>query len=131
MKNTIYIILSMIFITIMSFNVHVMNVRAADPPTFKGGLNVLKEKIAGPDASISEASATEILTNMIQWLLGLVAVLALMSIIIGGIMYILSIGNENMAAKAKKAILYAIIGLLVVGLSFAIISVVETFLTGS
>lgn len=54
----------------------------------------------------------------------LVGLLAAIMIIYGGIKYIIARGDENAAEEAKKTILYAVIGLIVIGLSGAIIKFV-------
>jgi uncharacterized membrane protein YjfL (UPF0719 family) len=61
-------------------------------------------------------------------LLGLSAVLAVAAIIWGAVMFIISIGNEKRVETAKKIILWAVIGLLVVGLSFLIVRFVGQIL---
>lgn len=65
-----------------------------------------------------------VLTNVVNWLLGLAGILALLALVWGGIRYITALGNESTAAEAKKIITWAIIGLLVVGGSYAIINTV-------
>lgn len=86
---------------------------------------------AGANSGLYQGtSAGGLLKSIILWLLSLVAVLALLAFIVGGIMYIISFGDEGRAEKAKNIILYAVIGLLVVGASFLIIQVIATFLKG-
>ena len=68
------------------------------------------------------------LMKLINWLLSLVAILATIAIVWGGIMYILALGNENRASLAKRIIGYAILGLVIVILSYAIISTARAFL---
>lgn len=83
--------------------------------------------VAGIAGLPSTAAHTpgSLLQSVINWLLSLVAVLALLALIVGGVMYILSFGSEDLAKRAKRIIMYAIIGLLVVFLSFAILSAVQ------
>lgn len=52
----------------------------------------------------------------------LVSVLALIYIIIGGVKYITSAGDEKGFSSAKNTILYAIIGLIVIGLAAVIVN---------
>jgi len=58
---------------------------------------------------------------------GLIAVLFL---IIGGYRYIVSAGNEEAAEKAKKTIQNAIIGLVVIILSYTLVTVIFRSLSG-
>jgi hypothetical protein len=61
-------------------------------------------------------------------LLGLVGLIAVIAVIYGGVRYILSGGDEDAAKDAKRIILYAVIGLIVIGLSAAIVNfVIELF----
>ncbi len=57
--------------------------------------------------------------NVFLTLSGLIAVIV---IIYGGLRYVLSRGDEQEAATAKNVILYAVIGLIVIGLSAAIVN---------
>ena len=56
-------------------------------------------------------------TNLIQWVVGISGVVAAVFLIIGGISYITSSGDSNKLQKAKSTILYAIIGLIIVALA--------------
>lgn len=62
-----------------------------------------------------------IILNGIILILGLVAVIF---IIIGGVNYITSSGDANKVKKAKDTILYAVIGLIICALAFAIVNFV-------
>ena len=60
-------------------------------------------------------------TNTILYIVGIIAVIML---IIGGIRYVLSGGDAKKVTDAKNTILYAIIGLVICFLSFAIVNFV-------
>ena len=65
------------------------------------------------------------LVNTLLYILGAISVLV---IIIGGIMYVTSGGNSGSVTKAKNTILYAIVGLIVAFLAYAIVNwVVDAF----
>lgn len=72
----------------------------------------------------------DFIVTAIELLLGLSAVLAVGAIIWGGIQIITSAssGGEHKVMTGKKTILYAIIGLIVIGLSFLIVALVATAL---
>lgn len=59
--------------------------------------------------------------NMLLFIIGIVAVI---SIIIGGIMYTVSSGDQGKIKTAKDTILYAVVGLVVAILAFAIVNFV-------
>lgn len=67
-------------------------------------------------------------TNTILYIVGIVAVIML---IIGGIRYVISGGDSKKVTDAKNTILYAIIGLVIAFLAFAIVNFVVSALPGS
>ena len=78
--------------------------------------------------------ASNDLNGMIQIIIntvfGIIGVVAVIMIIIGGVNYTMSQGDSTKVQKAKNTILYGIIGLVVVLLSFAIVSFVLNGLNG-
>ena len=73
---------------------------------------------------------SDLLTSIIQWLLGLVAMLALLALIVGGVRIMTAFGNEQQVAAGKKIILWAIIGLAVVLGAYAIITLISSTILG-
>ena len=71
-----------------------------------------------------------IIVKVIRWLLRILAALAVMVLIIAGIMYILSGGDEGRASTAKTWIIYAIIGLIVALLGWVIVSIISNLVAG-
>ena len=67
-------------------------------------------------------------TNVILYIVGIVAVIML---IIGGIRYIVSGGDSKKVTDAKNTVLYAIIGLVICFLAFAIVNFVISSLPAS
>jgi len=68
----------------------------------------------------------EILVNLMQLMLKIVGVLGVISLVIAGIIYLISAGNEDMAETGKRAIIYSIIGIVV---SVAGLIVIQTVIT--
>ncbi len=66
-------------------------------------------------------SSVSIIINILIFIIGLVAVIML---IVGGFRYVFSQGNEKSVQGAKDTILYAIIGIVVAVLAFAIVNFV-------
>jgi len=64
--------------------------------------------------------------NATDWILGFVAMIAVLMLIWGGINYLTSAGDEDKAKTGKKTISYAIIGLVVAGIAYAIVNVIIT-----
>lgn len=67
-------------------------------------------------------------TNTILYIVGIVAVIML---IIGGIRYVISGGDAKKVTDAKNTVLYAIIGLVIAFLAFAIVNFVISALPSS
>ena len=67
-------------------------------------------------------------TNTILYIVGIIAVIML---IIGGIRYVISGGDSKKVTDAKNTVLYAIIGLVISFLAFAIVNFVISALPSS
>lgn len=65
-----------------------------------------------------------ILFNVISTVLGLLALLAVIMVIVGGFRWMLSMGNEERILKAKQTISGAIVGLIIVLISWAVVAFV-------
>lgn len=63
------------------------------------------------------------LLNITNFVLGFASLVAVLTIIYGGVLYLTSLGNEERVDVARKTIAYAIIGLVIMGLAFAIVQV--------
>lgn len=74
--------------------------------------------------SAATGNLTTNITNIINVMLLLIGIVAVIMLIIGGFRYVLSNGNEKAITGAKDTILYAIIGIVVALLSFAIVNFV-------
>ena len=64
--------------------------------------------------------------NVINVLLFIIGVVSVIMIILGGIRYVLSNGDSSQITAAKNTILYAVIGLIVALLAYAIVNFVIT-----
>lgn len=83
---------------------------------------------AGPAGAVT---AGEVITRVLQILLLVAASIAVLYLIIGGIKYILSRGNEEKVESAKGTMTAAIWGLVIIIMSFAIIYIIsEILITG-
>ena len=71
----------------------------------------------------------DILTDLIDWLLTLVAVIGIGMIIIGGIIYVTAAGSQTHLDMAKKTLFYAVFGLLLCGISYVIVKTVTEILS--
>ena len=74
-----------------------------------------------PENLFGDAGVFKQITNTILYIVGVVAVIML---IIGGVKYLISGGDSKKVTDAKNTVLYAIIGLVIALLSFAIVNFV-------
>jgi hypothetical protein len=72
-----------------------------------------------------------ILITIIQFLIGIAFLVSVFFLVLGGFRYITSAGNEETAGKGKKTIINALIGIVIVILSYVIVSVVSKTLSSS
>lgn len=70
------------------------------------------------------ASLTEIIQSILNWIFGIIGIVAVVMIIIGGFNFMTSAGDPGKVKKGKDTILYGIIGLVVALLAFAIVNFV-------
>ncbi|MBI1833246.1 MAG: hypothetical protein HYR90_00250 [Candidatus Andersenbacteria bacterium] len=73
---------------------------------------------------------TSVLINFTNWLLGLVAILALLGVVFGGIRMIVAVGDEHGLSSAKGIVKWSIAGLVVSILAYTIISIIATEIFG-
>ena len=66
---------------------------------------------------------------IIRDFLQLLPIAAVLFIIIGGFQMVMSAGNEERLARAKRTVLWAVLGLIIGILSFSLVSMVQNFLT--
>ena len=74
----------------------------------------------GTDVNIPTLSGDEVLQNGLNIAYFLAGVIAVITIIVGGMMYATSSGDAGAVTKAKNLILFSIIGLVVIFSAFAI-----------
>ncbi len=80
------------------------------------------------DNPIKAGSVIELLFSLMNAFLLTIAVLAVAVIIYGGFQMIISAGNEKLLTSGKRAVTWAILGLIVALLSYSIVSIVENFI---
>lgn len=65
-----------------------------------------------------------IIKLVVNWLLYFVIILSVIMIVFGGLKYVTSSGDSGKVGEAKKTIVYAIVGLVVAILAYAIVNFV-------
>jgi amino acid transporter len=71
-----------------------------------------------------------IILGIINLILALVGLIAVAMIVYGGFRYVTSAGNEDVVKAAKKTIINAIIGLIIVILSYVIVTAITNLAFG-
>jgi len=74
--------------------------------------------------NVDPSSLDDTIITIINAILGIVGLIAVVMVILGGISYMTSAGDAGKVKKGKDTILYGIIGLVIVGLAFAIVNFV-------
>ena len=81
----------------------------------------MPSNLIGPDGVFTQV------TNTVLYIVGIISVIML---IYGGLRYVISGGDSKKVTDAKNTILYAIIGLIISILAFAIVNFVINAITG-
>lgn len=107
-------------------------------PVFVAGTSHF-ETVGGPGGKIKvptpfgigpsgTKSFGDLVTAIINILLFVIGSISIIFFILGGFRYVTAHGNEEMAEGAKKTMIHAIIGLVVVIMSFAVIFIITSIL---
>ena len=77
-----------------------------------------------------EGSLRALALRIINFALMFLGLVAVVMVIYGGILYVTAAGKEDQAGVGKKVIMYAIVGIIIIMLSFALINTVLKAGTG-
>jgi hypothetical protein len=94
------------------------------------GKDILRNNIEGKGLS-TETDIIPLVLSWVRFFLGFVFVIAVIVLIVAGVMFITSFGNDTQNQKARKMILWTIIGILVIMLSYIIVSAIMGALTAA
>jgi cytochrome bd-type quinol oxidase subunit 2 len=75
-------------------------------------------------ATGGEGSIRALILRIVDFFLLFLGLIAVIMIIYGGIGYVTAAGNEEKVGKSKKIIMYAIVGIVIVLISFALVNTV-------
>ncbi len=119
----------------------------ADPPDNNGGttssgdcgefeqagpLCLPKNPINGGNNSlVGQTTATGLIAMIVKYMLYFAGIIAVVFVIIGGYYYITARGNEEQATKGRQTLVYALIGVAIVILSYVIVSALTKQLTSN
>ncbi len=85
----------------------------------------IKPNLSSPT---SGTSLGEILARVIDALLLFAGAVAVLFLIIGGFRYVVSTGNPDQVDAARKTILYAILGLVIIFIAFVLTRLIQDYL---
>lgn len=83
------------------------------------------------DYGLPTGSVYNIIKEILNWILGIIGFVGVISFAIAGIMYLVSAGNDDTVKKAKSAMKYAIIGVIVALSGVVAIQAVDQILNGN
>lgn len=113
-----------------SFNLAFAQNQSNVPAGNSSGVNIpnYDAVVGNLDNPIKAESTVELLFGLMHAFLLVIGVLALAVIIYGGFQMTVSAGNEKLVASGKRAVTWAIFGLVVAMLSYSIVSIVQNFI---
>ena len=83
------------------------------------------------DTGLSDMKVSDLIRNLLNWLLYIVGFVAIIAFVISGMQYLMAGADEEMAKKGKANMTYAIIGVLVALSALIIIRAVQSVLLGA
>ena len=121
MKSLKYVIL--ILGVMMGFGLASVPTTVAAASVFDNACTADPSSVLCKNQNASATSMVKIVVNALLYILGAVSVIM---IIIGGVRYTTSMGDAKHIESAKNTILYAVVGLVVAILAYAIVNFVVT-----
>lgn len=82
------------------------------------------------DPLSSYGSIQEVIGGVTNWVLGIAAGITILFLIVGGIYYITAAGDDKQMEEGKKIINYAIIGLIVILISYSLVITLNAIIFG-
>lgn len=80
---------------------------------------------------LSEKPIEDVTTNLMQWFLYIFGMLAIIAFTVSGIMYLTAAGDENQIDKAKRQMIYSVVGVIVALSALIILNAISDWLAGS
>lgn len=96
----------------------------ADPTFATSLIDPSDNPSAISEATGGESSARDLIQKILNYFLGFLGFVATIMVIYGGVLYVTSAGNDDNVGKAKNILLYSVIGIVIILLSFALVNTV-------
>lgn len=99
---------------------------------FMVGESVMAQNLINPEDNPSAVSSAtggqgsfrEIVLVIVNFILGFLGLVAVLFVIYGGFLYVTSAGNNEKVDQGKKIITYAVVGIVIILISFALINTI-------
>ena len=129
MKRKLAAYLSILSLATASFfSVLFAPTRFAFSLTLQDGANSAR----GADQAIDLFGSAGIFTTITNVMLFIVGAISVIMVVIGGLRYVVSGGNSSNVTTAKNTILYAVVGLIIAIMAYAVINfVIGSFVPGA
>lgn len=85
----------------------------------------------GSEVGLSDMRISDLIQNLMNWLLYIIGFIAIIAFVISGIQYLLAGADEEMAKKGKENMQYAIIGVIIALSALIIIRAIQSVLSGA
>ncbi len=129
MKKTITILFLSLFL-ILTTSIPI--IQADEDPDVPPPTITIPDNTGLPDPGGTDGGIMTVLTGFVNWLLTIFIILAVLSFVITGIMYIFAMGDSRSQnlENAKQNFKYSIIAVATVGATYIIIQFIDDFLKG-
>ena len=81
--------------------------------------------------NLPTGSIFSIISNIMNWLLGLLGIFAIIGFVISGILYLTAAGDEKQQEKAKHQMMWSIMGVIAALLGWVVVTAVQAMLGGT
>lgn len=96
----------------------------ADPALATSLIDPSDNPAAISEATGGETSIRDLVQKFVNYFLGFLGFIATIMIIYAGVLYVTDAGSEENVGKAKKIMLYAAIGIIIILISFALVNTI-------
>jgi len=86
----------------------------------------LSETVGG----LSEREPGEVVVSVMNWLMGILGILAIVMLVVAGVLYLTAAGDDKKTETAKNIIMYVVIGVAVALTAYTIVYTVQQLVNG-
>lgn len=97
----------------------------------EGDWNIVGGICVPADTGLAETSVSDILLNLMNWLLAILGFIGIIAFVISGLQYLTAAGDEHTIETAKTNMKYSVIGIVVALSGYIVIQAVEGVLSAT